>query len=224
MLNYMQNGDGKTLILLHGNGENLKRFKNQIEFFKDKYRVIAIDTRGHGESPRGDKPFTLVQFCEDLKNFLDKKEIKKANILGFSDGGNIAIYFALKYPEYIDKLILNGANVSPYGMKFKYYIGVLFIYYYAKILSVFNDKYKRKRDLFSLMVKEPKISLNKLKNIKVDTLVIVGSDDMIRHSHSVKIYESIPNAIFKVIDGDHFIVYKKSEEFNKAVLEFLEGK
>ena len=144
MLNYIEKGEGEVLMLLHGNGENANCFKNQIEFFKDKYKVIALDTRGHGKSPRGNAPFTLIQFCEDLKDFLDEKGIKKANFLGFSDGGNILIYFALKYPEYIDKLILNGANIFPSGMKFKYYIGVNLTYFLCKILSFFSNRYVRK--------------------------------------------------------------------------------
>lgn len=58
--------------------------------------------RGHGKSPRGDRPFTIRQFAEDMKNFMDRHKIEKAHILGFSDGGNIALCFALKYPERID--------------------------------------------------------------------------------------------------------------------------
>ena len=69
-LNYAEKGEGDVLILLHGNSESNRIFKHQIDYFSSKYRVIAIDTRGHGNSPRGDAPFTLGQFAEDLNNFL----------------------------------------------------------------------------------------------------------------------------------------------------------
>ena len=116
-LNFTQKGEGEPLILLHGNGEESGYFKNQIEEFSRHFKVIAVDTRGHGSSPRGEGPFSLSRFAEDLKSFMDEQNIPKAHILGFSDGGNIAMLFALKYPERVDKLILNGANLFPSGVK-----------------------------------------------------------------------------------------------------------
>ena len=62
-LYYKEAGKGFPLILLHGNGENGGYFEHQIGYFQDKYRVIALDTRGHGKSPRGEKPFTIRQFA-----------------------------------------------------------------------------------------------------------------------------------------------------------------
>ena len=120
-LHYIEQGQGQPLILLHGNGESCDYFEHQVSFFAKDYNVIAIDTRGHGKSPRGEKPFTIVQFAEDLHDFMDEKGITKANLLGFSDGGNIALTFALKYPERIDKMIIDGANLFPRGVKPLYY-------------------------------------------------------------------------------------------------------
>ena len=86
-LHYTEQGSGFPLILLHGNGEDHTYFVHQIEFFSRFYRVIALDTRGHGQSPRGTAPFSIVQFAKDLLAFMDQKQIKKTHILGFSDGG-----------------------------------------------------------------------------------------------------------------------------------------
>ena len=97
-LYYEKAGDGEPLILLHGNGEDGTYFKHQMEYFSKDYRVIAIDTRGHGKSPRGEKPFTIRQFAEDLNGFMEEQGMEKAHLLGFSDGGNIALAFALRYP------------------------------------------------------------------------------------------------------------------------------
>ncbi len=74
------------------------------------YHIYAIDTRGHGKPPRGSRPFTIRQFAEDLLNFLDEHGIHKTHLLGFSDGGNIAMVFALCHPDRVNRLILNGAN------------------------------------------------------------------------------------------------------------------
>lgn len=112
-----ESGTGQPMVLLHGNGEDSSYFVNQMSFFESKYHVIAVDTRGHGRSPRGQGAFTLERFAEDLKEFLDRRGLRRIVLLGFSDGGNIALIFALKYPGYIDRLILNGANLNPFGMK-----------------------------------------------------------------------------------------------------------
>ena len=110
-LSYLEKGSGQPLILLHGNGGSSKYFKKQIDYFSGDYRVIAIDTRGHGKSPRGEKPFTIEQFAQDLKDFMTEKKIGKAKLLGFSDGGNIALAFALKYQQMIDQMVVCGANI-----------------------------------------------------------------------------------------------------------------
>ena len=70
-LNYIEQGQGQPLILLHGNGEDTTYFEHQIPYFSKSYRIIAIDTRGHGKSPRGERPFTIVQFAEDLHEFIE---------------------------------------------------------------------------------------------------------------------------------------------------------
>ncbi len=73
------------------NGQDGSYFKNQIDYFSDRYRVIALDTRGHGKSPRGIKPFTIEQFSCDLDEFMKGLEISDAIILGFSDGANNSV-------------------------------------------------------------------------------------------------------------------------------------
>ena len=127
-LHYTKTGSGFPLILLHGNGESKEYFEYQIPYFAKDYRVIALDTRGHGGTPKGRSPVKLWQFAEDLKDFMEEKGIEKANLLGFSDGGNIAILFALKYPEKVEKLILNGANIFPEGMAEPGYSQILAAY------------------------------------------------------------------------------------------------
>ena len=81
-LHYIEKGSGTPLLLLHGNGEDSSYFEHQIQYFSRHYRVIAIDTRGHGKSERGEKPFTIQQFSEDLHSFMNQKGITKAVQIG----------------------------------------------------------------------------------------------------------------------------------------------
>lgn len=220
-LHYTEQGQGFPLILLHGNGENHTIFEHQIAHFSKNYRVIAIDTRGHGQSPRGDKSFTIKQFAEDLHDFIDKKGIAKAIFLGFSDGGNIALTFALKHSERVEKLILNGANLFPNGVKPRYQWPIVIGYYIAKCFSGFSTEARKNAELLGLMVNEPHIQPAELATLHMPVLVIAGTKDMIKDSHTHLIYKSLQNASLEIIEGDHFIASKNSAAFNAAVEKFL---
>lgn len=240
-LYFRESGEGFPLILLHGNGENGDYFKHQIEYFKNRYRVIALDTRGHGQSPRGEKPFTIRQFAEDLYDFMDGQRIEKAHILGFSDGGNIALVFALKYPERVDHLILNGANLDASGVKPSTQIPIVLGYHTAsaiaragevifakKSVPKFFKEAQREAEMLGLMVHDPDIRPEELSENenpdfqKIKKLVIAGDNDMIKDEHTRLIYASLPNAQIRVLHGSHFIAKENYGEFDQTVEEFLE--
>lgn len=220
-LSYIEKGEGYPFILLHGNGESKEYFKHQIEYFSKQYRVIAIDTRGHGKSKRGSKPFTLDQFAEDLKCFLDQLKISKAIILGFSDGGNIALLFALKYPQYVEKLILNGANLRPSGVKLYVQLPIYISYGIVSFISKFDKKAIGKKEVLALMVNQPNIKEKELSKLMMPTLVIAGKKDMIKNKHTELIAKQIKNSRLCMIEGNHFIANKNSKLFNKKVRQFL---
>ena len=220
-LYYLEQGHGFPLILLHGNGEDHTYFEGQIEYFSRFYRVIAVDTRGHGQSPRGTAPFTISQFADDLLGFLDQLKIEKANILGFSDGGNIALTFALRHPERVEKLILTGANLNPKGVKRSVQFPVEVGY---RIASLFKAEGARKqKELLGLMVKEPNFVPKDLADLRIPTLVIAGDRDMIKDSHTRQIAASLPNSELAILPGDHFIANKNPCMFNHAVYGFLKN-
>lgn len=218
---YTEKGNGKPLILLHGNGEDSSYFIHQMEYFSKNYRVIAVDTRGHGRTPRGNAPFTIRQFAKDLYYLMDDLKIKKADILGFSDGGNIAMIFAMMYPDRLDHLILNGANLCGRGVKLSVQVPIVMEYYIAQFHSKRNASAKKKAELLGLMVKDPNIKVKELKRVTVPTLVIAGTNDMIRTSHTKKIARNLPNAKLVLLSGDHFIANKQYQKFNHAVECFL---
>ncbi|MBQ4398737.1 MAG: alpha/beta hydrolase [Bacteroidales bacterium] len=220
-LHFVEQGGGKPLILLHGNGENGSYFKHQINCFSVDYRVIAIDTRGHGQSSRGEKPFTIVQFAEDLHDFMDEKGIAKAILLGFSDGGNIALTFALKYSERVERMIVDGANLFPRGVKPLYQWPIEIGYRIAKLFAKKSDKAKQNAEMLGLMVNEPHIDPVELTRLTMPVLVVAGTKDMIKESHTRLIHKSLPNAQLAILDGDHFVANKNPEAFNAAVETFL---
>lgn len=216
-LYYEEQGKGEPIFLLHGNGEDGTYFVNQLSFFSDKYRMIAVDTRGHGKSPRGTAPFTMEQFAADLRELMEKLQISRAIILGFSDGANIAMNFALKYPDRVKALILNGGNLDTKGVKRNIQIPIEIGYRFAKLFAGKSKEAKIHMEILGLMVNEPNIRPEELRAIQAPTLVIAGTKDMIKQSHTEMIAENIPNAKLSVIPGDHFIANKNAEAFNKEV-------
>ena len=153
----IEQGQGEPLILLHGNGENCDYFKGQIELFARFYHVYAPDTRGHGKTPRGAAPFTIRQFADDLLAFMDLHGIEKAHLLGFSDGGNIAMIFAMRYPDRVDRLILDGANLDTRGVKRSVQIPIEIGYRIARLFARKSESARLKAELLGLMVNDPDV-------------------------------------------------------------------
>ena len=218
---YVEKGQGDPLILLHGNGEDHTYFDHQIDVFAQHYHVYALDTRGHGQTPRGTRPFTIRQFADDLLAFMDARHIERAHLLGFSDGGNIAIIFAIRYPERVDRLILDGANLDTAGVKRRIQIPIEIGYRIARLFAKRSTSAQRHADLLGLMVNDPNIPIESLARIQAKTLVIAGTNDMIKERHTRLIAANIPDAQLVIIQGNHFIANKQSEAFNRAVLHFL---
>ena len=218
---YIERGHGDPIILLHGNGESCDYFRGQIDAFAQVLHVYAIDTRGHGNTPRGDRPFTIRQFADDLLGFMDEHHIEKTHLLGFSDGGNVAMIFAMQHPDRVDRLILNGANLNPEGVKPSTQIPIEIGYRIASRFSGKSESVRLNAEMLGLMVNDPNVKPDELKAIRARTLVIAGTKDMIRESHTRLIAESIPDSQLVFIGGNHFIANKRPEEFNRAVLDFL---
>ncbi len=223
---YYDVGRGTPLVLLHGNGEDSGYWHQQIPEFIRFYRVIAVDSRGHGRSESGARGLSFAMMADDLKAVLDACGIRKAHILGFSDGGNLAIKFALTYPAYVDKLILNGANVEMFrGVKPQVQLPVCLGYGLLTAMRPFSKKAARKRDVLGLMVHDYGVTMDDLRCIAAPTLLIVGEHDLIRAAQTREMADKIPNCRVEVFrDGDHFVAAKQPSRFNRTVVEFLLGR
>ena len=213
-----------TLILLHGNGEDHTYFVKQIPAFSPHFRLVLMDTRGQGQSTGGDGELNFSVFAADLLALMDHLQIAKAHLLGFSDGGNLALTFALAHPERVQSLILNGANLEPGGVKLSTQLPIVLGYGCCRLLSPFSRKARQNGAVLGLMVNHPHIPPQALAALTMPALVIIGERDMIRDRHSQLIARSLPNAQFvRIPGGDHFCAAKCPEVFNHAVLSFLQN-
>ena len=105
-LNYVVKGKGEPLIFLHGLSDDLKFWEVLTSTLNEKYQVIRMDLRGHGESELGDDEISIATYAGDLKNLLDDLQIDAGNLVGFSLGGVVALDFAIRYPDYVSSIVL----------------------------------------------------------------------------------------------------------------------
>lgn len=211
----------KTLVLLHGNGEDYRCFEKQLEAFSQTYRVVAIDSRGHGSSGMGE-PFSLRAMAEDVRTVLDALSIPKAGIIGFSDGGNVALYFALKYPSRLEKLVLAGANLFPQGILPAERRKDKLIYAWLCFLGRASEKMRHRARVYGLMVTEPQIDPWELETIEAPTLVLAGQKDMITPEHTELIAKSIPGARLRIVPAcNHFIFRNQPDWTTTLIMKFL---
>lgn len=216
-LYYETYGIGEPILLLHGNGQSIKAFEKQIPFFEKKYQLIIPDCRGRGKSTDSDEELTYDIQASDMNNLLNHLKLDSVNVIGWSDGGIIGLILAMDYPKKVKKLIASGANVLQDTSA-----------YFGKDLENFkkwqtDTNYKPiYRKLFKLLVKYPNIHFESLSKIKCPTLIIAGDKDEIKIGHTIKIFESIPNAqLFIVPKTSHYVLNENSKVFNEAALKFL---
>lgn len=220
---YETYGKGRPLILLHGNGESISSFRNQIGPLSAHYQVIVIDTRGHGNS--GDSKTTDYSyglFADDLKVVMDSIHIKKAILLGWSDGGNTALELALKHPEKIDKMVLMGANLFPGSSAIKEDVIRMFERRRDSLMITKDPASDHKLRLSRLVLQEPQISADELEKINIPTLILAGESDVIKTEHTMLIHAHIKGSKVQIIAGeDHYLPLKNPKLFNRIVLDFL---
>ncbi len=185
-LYYTVKGNGYPLIMLHGNGENLKIYNELAHKLKDIFTVYQIDSRGHGKSEKTtDISYDLMQ--EDLLRFIRVKKINKPLILGFSDGAIVGTLLAIRHSNMIMGLISCGANINPFGLKLK-----TRLFYKALYKLTRDEKYE-------MMLCEPDISDTELKKIDVPVMIVAGENDVIKRQHTEYISSHIKDSELRIL-------------------------
>ncbi|SHJ11482.1 alpha/beta fold hydrolase [Pseudobutyrivibrio xylanivorans] len=180
---------GTPVILMHGNREDHHIFDPLVERLSRNHVVYAMDTRGHGESATP-KEYHYSDMAKDVINLIKALDIEKPYLLGYSDGGIISLLVAMEASELLSGIICCGANLTPAG-------------FHHRDIREMKRAYKKYNDPRTLlMLQEPDINPNDLKNISVPAMIFAGEDDCVKQKETEKIAASIPNSVLKVLSGE----------------------
>ena len=185
---YEKTGEGRPLMMVHGNGEDHTIFSESIEILKEYYTVYAVDSRCHGQSSASDE-LHYQDMADDMCALMDALDLRDVLFYGFSDGGIIGLLAAMK-TDRITTLVTSGANLTPGGVKQGLKALISLTYLFTK-----DQKMK-------LMLDEPHITAEMLGTIRAKTLVLAGSEDLVTEKETRLIADGIPNAELHIIPGE----------------------
>ncbi|WP_027545572.1 alpha/beta fold hydrolase [Bradyrhizobium sp. WSM2254] len=227
---YAKFGRGEPVLLLHGGLANGNYWGHQVRALQRRYQVIVMESRGHGRSSRNQEPYGYDLMASDVVALLDHLKIKKAAIVGWSDGAIIGLDIAMKHPERVSRLFAFAANSDPSGVAdiatsdvFNAYIARAGDEY--KRLSPTPTEYKSFVDEITKMWEsQPKWTASDLATIKVPTWIVDGDhDEAIKRENTEFMAANIPGAGLLIQpEVSHFSFLQDPEQFNDDVMRFLE--
>lgn len=180
-------GQGEPLLMLHGNGESHEIFNETAEVLKEHFTVYLLDSRGHGGSTRLAE-YHYQDMADDVKAFVMTLGLRNITFYGFSDGGIIGLLLASQ-TDLFKQYIVSGANSVPDAISKPLQL-------YEKLAYFF-----KKDPLLKLMIDEPNIPEEELKNIQTEVVLLAGSKDVIRESHTRYLHSVIPGSKLEILPG-----------------------
>ena len=225
---YEWDNDGEAVVLLHGGLSKTSSWDYiMVPPLEDDFHIFAYDRTAHGFT--GDQAGSLHFEFQTLEAIAYLEDVVKApaHLIGWSDGGNIALMVAIKRPDLVKSIVAIGAN-----------------YHYSAPLSDFADAFVSEEDqaeynlispdephtllektirLNAIWKTEPDISLSDIASIQCPVLVMAGDDDVIKHDHTISLYEALPLGQLAIIPGtSHCVMKEKPDLMNAVILQFLE--
>ncbi len=207
---YEKSGAGRPLVMVHGNGEDHTIFDEAARELRGEYCCYRLDSRCHGQSS-DTAELHYRDMATDVIAFLKALDLKDVIFYGFSDGGIIGLMAAARC-ERITTLIVSGANTNPKAVK----------WWLRPVIAA--GKLITKDKKLALMLNEPDISDEELRQIRASTLVLAGSGDLIPEKETRHIAGTIPGAELQILKGENhgsYIVH--STKIAGLIRDFARG-
>lgn len=219
----------EVVLVLHGGMSNSDFLLDAFgDALADRYRVVAFDRRGHGYTADTSDPFHYEDMADETIAVLERVVGGRAHLVGWSDGGIVALAVAMRRPDLVERMVLIGTNF--------HYAGVL----PAKLppdspfrTRIRDDYAARAPDGFehfqemvdkslTMWTTEPTWVEGDLTSITAPTLVLVGDDDVTLLSHTAALYEVLPAGQLCVVPRtSHALPVERPAEAARVILDFL---
>jgi len=241
---YDVTGRGPAVVLITGSNLDRRMWARERDWLSGEHTVIRYDLRAHGQSETAKAPFSHV---DDLVSLLDELAVSKATLIGLSAGSTIALDLALQAPERVERMVLAGPSISGYIPKEQLpfasdLISALQKRDYRKAgevllsTSVFAAPPESQALVRSMVMENDRLwtvprellkpptrpAVDRLQEVRVPTLVLVGEKDMFQREQADLLARSVPGARMVVIPGGgHLLNLTSPEQFRSAVVAFL---
>ncbi|MBS0580786.1 MAG: alpha/beta hydrolase [Proteobacteria bacterium] len=228
---YETYGSGRPILLIHGNGESIGSFKEQIGVFSRHHTVVAMDSRGQGKSELGTDRLTYELMTEDTNAFLDHLKLDHVDVLGWSDGGIIGLMLAIHHPDKVARLAVMGANLQP-DAAYPWAIDGI-----ARVRARLTEQLAHadnpkplqlqlqlQLQLLDLEGNQPHIPLADLNGVQIPVLVMAGDRDVIRDDHTLSMFHALPKSQLAIFPGTtHMAPAQEPAVFNATTLKFFDS-
>lgn len=231
---YETYGDGAPVLVLHGGSAFIETMHNQITALAGDHFVVAPDSRAHGRTSDAEGvPLSYGQMADDMIALMDHLGLEKADIVGWSDGGNIGIDMAIRYPTRVGKLVTYGSNFHTNGLvPDEEGEGInsspddpsweVVRSFYQSVAPNPDHWPVFHRKLMTMWDSQPTFTTGDLGAISSPTLVMAGEFDSIKETHTREMAASIPNGTLEIVEGeDHFAPLMAPEKVTPRIVEFL---
>ena len=229
-IHYAIYGHGSPVILLHGGLANSDYWGHQVKALAPHHRVIVMDSRGHGRTTRDARAYGYDLMADDVIALMDGLKIRKADIVGWSDGGIIGLDLAIRHPNRVGKIFAFAANTQTSGVIEGVEKNPTFAAYidraggeYRKYSATPKDYDAFVEQISKMWADQPNWTDAQLKSIKSPVLVVDGDhDEAIKREHTETIAATIPGAGLLILpNASHFAFLQDPAQFNFAILHFL---
>jgi pimeloyl-ACP methyl ester carboxylesterase len=220
-LYYERSGHGHPLLLLHGGGNSIQgSFSKQLEEFGRTHELVAPEQVGQGHTPDVDGAITYGAMADDTAALLQRLGLRDVDVVGWSDGGNVALILALRHPELVRRLVVSGANFAPEGLP-------------ADDLRFMRERESKPdpaakaidRKLNHLWLHGPttaELSPALLARIQKPVLVLAGDHDAILLDHTIALFRALPKARLCILPATgHATFNERPQWVNAIILGFL---
>lgn len=227
---YATYGAGASVILLSGGMGHSGNWGYQVPALVESgYQAVVIDSRGHGRSTRDTQPYSYELMASDVLAVMDKLNLEKAALVGWSDGACTALVLASNMPARVAGVFFFACNMDPSGTKEFVLTPIIercigrHMKDYAQ-LSATPDKFDEFSEAVGLMQRtQPNYSADELAQVSVPVTIVHSEyDEFIKREHAEYLAWSIPNAEFVYLEGvSHFAPLQRPGQFSDAILAFL---